>query len=412
MVVVASVLSSAGGGGGGYPSGGSGTSQQGGGGGGGSQSAGGSGGPGGSDLSGCAAGTGTDGGVATQDSGGPGGAGGSTPGPLPGPGGPGAGGGGGGYWGGGGGGGGCGLAGAGGGGGGSSFGPADATFTDATQPGDGLVTVSYGVPVAQVSPSSLSFSTQPQSTLSESQFVSITNTGTVPLTVTGLTFNGPNPGDFLVTSNGCLGPISAGSSCIVGVSFAPPEQIALSAVLLIFSNDPNSPASVLLSGTGGQLPQGPPGQTGATGQTGQTGATGQTGPPGVTGPTGATGQTGATGATGPRGPAGRIELVVCNKVTKTVTTSGHKHKVTVQKCTTRLVSGTVKFKIDSGDLGASVSRAHVVYATGVAARRGAGHWQLLLTRHTRQLRPGRYTLMLRTLRGRHRIVERTTITIT
>ena len=45
----------------------------------------------------------------------------------------------------------------------------------------------------------------------------------------------------------------------------------------------------------------------------------------------------------------------------------------MQKCTTRLVSGTVKFKTESGDLGASVSRAHVVlhHRRGGAARRRA-----------------------------------------
>jgi hypothetical protein len=373
------------GGGGGFPAGGMGNAFGGGGGGGGTQSAGGA--AGAADTSGCGnAGSGTAGGATTQDAGGRGGDGGvvdAPPQPLPGEGG---GGGGGGYWGGGGAGGGCGDGGFG--GGGSSFGPAGAAFTNATQSGNGMVTVSYVVaPAAQVNPSSLSFSTQPQSTLSGPQFVMITNTGADPLVVTGLTFNGPNPGDFLVTSNGCLGPISAGSSCIVGVSFAPQQQAARSAVLLISSNDPDSPASVLLSGAGGQLPQGPPGQTGAAGPTG------------------------ATGATGPRGPAGQIELVVCHKVTKTVTTSGHTHKVTVQKCTSRLVSGTVRFKTEFRDLRASVSRAHIVYGTGVAVPRGARHWELLLTRHMRRLRSGRYTLTLRTLRGRHRIVERTTITI-
>ena len=67
----------------------------------------------------------------------------------------------------------------------------------------------------------------------------------------------------------------------------------------------------------------------------------------------------ATGTTGKNGKTGQIELVVCNKVTKTTTVNGHKVKKTVQKCTTRLVSGRVKFTIDGDDLGASVSRASV-----------------------------------------------------
>lgn len=144
----------------------------------------------------------------------------------------------------------------------------------------------------------------------------------------------------------------------------------------------------------------------------QTSATPPQGLPGPQGKPGPQGPTGQTGATGPRGPAGQIELVICRKVTKTITTHGHKRKVTVQKCTTRLVSGPVKFTIGADGLGATVSRAHVVYATGEAVRGAAGHWQLVLTRRMRKLRSGRYTLTLKALRGRPRIVERTMITIT
>ena len=380
--------SSASGGGGGSPSGDSGTSDQGGGGGGGSQSVGGSGGAGGSDITGCAGGNGTDGGAATQDSGGAGGAGGSTPGPLPGLGGPGAGGGGGGYWGGGGGGGGCdsaGTGGSGGGGGGSSFGPADATFTDATQSGDGMVTISYVAGAAHVSSSWLSFSSQAQSTISAPQTVTVTNTGLAPLVVTGMTFVGTDPQDYLITSNGCLGPIAAGASCMVGVAFAPQEQGASSAMLQISSNDPNGPASVSLSGTGGQLPEGP------------------IGPPGPTG---------LAGATGAQGPAGQIELVVCRTVTKKRTKHGRKSPVKVKKCTTRLVSGTVKFTIASHAVEANVSRAGVTCATGRAIPTGTGQWELMLIRRIDPLRPGRYILTLRSPRGGRRVLERTAITIT
>ena len=49
-------------------------------------------------------------------------------------------------------------------------------------------------------------------------------------------------------------------------------------------------------------------------------------------------------------------------------------------------------------------------ATGVAIPLAAHRWQLVLTRHLRSLRPGRYTLTLRTRRGR--IVQRRPITIT
>lgn len=240
--------------------------------------------------------------------------------------------------------------------------------------------------VTLAAPGSLVFSgTQPLQTVSAPESQTITNTGTAPLEINGLTFSGSDSQDFFVTSNGCLGAIAPAASCAITVTFAPQASGTRTATLSIASDDPASPASVPLSGAGGQLPQGPPGQTGATGQ---------------------------AGATGPQGPAGKVELVVCDKVTKTVTTKGHKHKVTVQKCTTRLVSGTVKFVIDSDDLGASVSRAGVTYATGVAIPTGTDRWQLVLTRQIHRLRPGHYTLTLRTRHGKSRILERRQITIT
>ena len=136
-------------------------------------------------------------------------------------------------------------------------------------------------------------------------------------------------------------------------------------------------------------------------------ATDSTGVPSVT----ITPQT-ATALGGSRGPARKIVLVVCKAVTKTVTTHGHKHKVAVQKCAAKLVSGTVKFKINGHDLGATIARAGVTYATGLASRGSAGRWRVLLTRDIHKLRPGRYTLTLRTRHARRRIVERRTITIT
>lgn len=215
--------------------------------------------------------------------------------------------------------------------------------------------------------------------------MTVTNTGNGPLAVTGLAFTGSDAGDFLIGSSTCGAPVAPGSSCQVTVRFAPQAQGARSATLQISSNNVGGPVLVTLSGTGGQLPQGPTGQTGATG---------------------------ATGATGPQGPPGKIELVVCTNVTKMVTTKGHKHKVTVKKCATRLVSGRVKFVTADRDLAASVSRGHVIYASEVAVPTGAERWQLLLTRDTRPLRPGHYNRILRTLHGRRSIVQRTTITIT
>src|SRR5581483_7149802 len=152
----------------------------------------------------------------------------------------------------------------------------------------------YGLASASPSTQSLTFGTQGQTTLSVSQPVTVTNAGIAPLHVTGLTFNGANAGDFLVSSDDCRGDlIDPGSSCVVNVSFAPQAAGPRSAALVIASNDPLSPATVALSGTGSGLPTGPQGPAGPQGETGATGPQGQTGP------------------TGPQGPAGPAGKVIC-----------------------------------------------------------------------------------------------------
>jgi hypothetical protein len=216
----------------------------------------------------------------------------------------------------------------------------------------------------------LSFGTQAQSTISAPKSVTITNTGPGTLDVSGLTFTGWDPQDHLVTSNGCMGPVVSGDSCTVGVNFAPQELGAGSASLQIATNDPNSPASVSVSGTGGQLPQGPAGQTGPT------------------------------GATGPRGVAGKIELVVCKPI----------GKAKRQKCTAKLVSGRVKFTTNTAQERARVSRAGALYATGYAVPTARGHWTLVLTRR-RNLRPGRYTLTVKARRDHSWVTQRRSITL-
>ncbi|HSC03921.1 MAG TPA: choice-of-anchor D domain-containing protein [Solirubrobacteraceae bacterium] len=154
------------------------------------------------------------------------------------------GGGGGGYYGGGGGGDGC-EAGGGGGGGGSSYGPAGATFGTAARGSDTpSVTITPLVADAQVSPATLSFGSQSVNTLSQPQTVTVTNTGTVPLTVSGLTFAGASAGDFFFGSWGCGGSIAPGSSCQLAVRFAPGAAGARAATLTIVTNELTGPASV------------------------------------------------------------------------------------------------------------------------------------------------------------------------
>jgi Cep192 domain 4 len=249
------------------------------------------------------------------------------------------------------------------------------------QGGNGVVTISYSYATLSYAPvGGISFGgTQAQQTLSAPSAVTITNNGAAPLQISGLTFAGADPQDFLISSNGCMAQVAAGSSCTLGVSFAPQGTGTRTATLQIASNDPDSPASVALSGTGGQLPSGP------------------------------------QGATGPQGPAGQIELVTCKTITVKVVKKIHGKRRTVsvkrQSCSAKLVSGPVKFTTSGAVVHATISRGRIVYATGTSSSVGAGRSQLVLTER-RPLRPGRYALSLRTRRAGRWITRQVQITVT
>jgi DNA-binding beta-propeller fold protein YncE len=158
--------------------------------------------------------------------------------------------------------------------------------------------------------------------------------------------------------------------------------------------------------TGPEGPSGAAGPGGATGPAGPTGASGATGPAGEKGAGGATGPAGPAGPVGPAGPqgatgpAGKIQLVKCTAVRQ-----GGK---TIQKCTTRLVSGPVTFKAASAR--ATLARRGLVYASGTAVAAGRGHMSLRLI-PLRKLRPGRYTLTLIAGAGRHETIRRESFTL-
>jgi hypothetical protein len=231
-----------------------------------------------------------------------------------------------------------------------------ASITTATQAAGQVTITPLLVATLSFGPAAgLTFSgTQPMQTLSSPGSLTITNTGTGPLQVSSLTFAGSDPQDFVITSNGCMGEVAAAASCTLGVSFAPQGQGARSASLQIASNAQSSPATVPVSGTGGSLPQGP------------------------------------SGATGPQGPAGKVELITCKPVIKKI----KGHRKTVQHCTGKVVSGTVKFTTTRATDQAAISRDRVVYARGTSTPTGHGRRQLVLD-YMRPIRPGRYTLTLR-----------------
>jgi hypothetical protein len=110
-----------------------------------------------------------------------------------------------------------------------------------------------GAPVVQLLPASLSFGNQSVGVASAAQIVTLTNTGTVPLTISGITFAGTNPADFKQTNN-CGTSLAVSANCAISVTFTPSVKGARSAKLSVADNAAKSPQSVALSGTGVILP--------------------------------------------------------------------------------------------------------------------------------------------------------------
>jgi hypothetical protein len=247
------------------------------------------------------------------------------------------------------------AAGGGGGGGGSSYAPGGTTGVAGAGEAP-VVVIAYGLPGASSSVQTLTFGPQPQATLSGSQSASVTNTGIAPLRVTGLTFSGMDAGDFVVSSDDCRGnTIDPGNSCVVNVSFAPQGQGLRSATLVIESNDPLSPATVALSGTGSAPAAGPQG------------------------PAGPAGPQGAAGPTGPQGPAGPAGKVICSNT-----------GVALLLCSIIFPPGTWSTNYVAGHVSYDISRRGRTVASGTVQIR---HGRAIV--RSRPLPPGRYSLTVR-----------------
>jgi hypothetical protein len=337
----------------------------------------------------------------------------------------GGGGGGGGYWGGGGGEGSCPFAGpfgdgGGGGGGGSSF-----VFEDAASASLGLaslstaptVSIAYATPsTATPESSTIEFpGTQPLSTVSVPQTITLTNSGGNPLAITADVFAGSTPAlasdhpeDFMVDSSSCLGAIAFEESCQLKVRFAPQGTGTRTATLRITGNM-GWPTVIALTGSGGTLPQGPQGEAGATGATGatgsqgptgSTGAQGQAGQTGATGPTGLTGEAGRSGALGPQGSQGPAGPQGERGLTATYVCHPRKrHGQYKQACYVSIRSAS------KGAVTATLRRKGVVYASWTAGHEASGGG-LQLTAN-RKVSVGHYTLVLNSKRG----TSRETVTV-
>lgn len=105
--------------------------------------------------------------------------------------------------------------------------------------------VGTGTAKTLLSPNSLSFLSQTKSTTSAAQSVTLTNIGTTPLNINGITISG----DFVET-NTCGTTVTVGATCEISVSFTPTSSGARMGTLSVASNATGSPHSIILSGIG------------------------------------------------------------------------------------------------------------------------------------------------------------------
>ena len=112
--------------------------------------------------------------------------------------------------------------------------------------GDGGVTGTFSVPLLVFSPAYLRFLNQEVGTTSPAQIITLSNNGTAPLGISGISASG----DFAQT-NTCGATLPVGSSCSVDVAFAPTANGIRKGKVSVTSDAPGSPHSEPLLGIGG-----------------------------------------------------------------------------------------------------------------------------------------------------------------
>jgi hypothetical protein len=101
----------------------------------------------------------------------------------------------------------------------------------------------------QLTPTSLNFGNQPVGTKSLPLRVTLSNKGSVAVSITGISITGTNEHDF-AEANTCGKTVAAGESCFITVTFKPLADGSRTASVSIGDNGGGSPQKVSLAGTG------------------------------------------------------------------------------------------------------------------------------------------------------------------
>ena len=106
------------------------------------------------------------------------------------------------------------------------------------------------VPDANLSPASLTFSSEPVGNTTPPQSITLTNGGSAALSISSIAITGVSINDFAQTNN-CGSSVVAGSHCTISVTFKPTATGARSAAVTLTDSAAGGPQTVSLSGTGG-----------------------------------------------------------------------------------------------------------------------------------------------------------------
>ncbi len=107
-----------------------------------------------------------------------------------------------------------------------------------------------GPPSLTIMPQAVDFGKQQVGVAASPHTVALTNGGNCPLHVTGLTFIGPNPGDFGISGAVVQMIAPNGGTGVLQILFTPTGVGARSATMQVVSDDPQGIRTVMLSGTG------------------------------------------------------------------------------------------------------------------------------------------------------------------
>jgi hypothetical protein len=127
---------------------------------------------------------------------------------------------------------------------------ANLSVSDSAQGSPQIVTLTgTGVSAVTLSPAGVSFPLQINTTSSAPQSIQVTNNQTVTLNITSIAISGNNASSFSQV-NTCGTAVTAGSSCVITVTFTPNTTGGNSAIISITDDASGSPQTATLFGLG------------------------------------------------------------------------------------------------------------------------------------------------------------------